>query len=260
MSVTSGATTLADFISTHPNTSSNADYAHIYELRVRTSAPQQSSGINYDAADIKVTGNSWQIVYPEHFTSTTTTLTADPASGAKVGDTLTLTATVAPTATGSVQFADGTTKLGTAVPLTSSAASKSIKLATGGKHHYTATYKPAANTAFASSQGTLTYSVTKATSKTTNTLSKAKVKKGGHVSLTVHVTAAGLTPTGTVRVFDGSAKVATAKLTTKAAGKLTITLPAESKVGAHKIHASYGGSPAIAGSDAKTVTLTVTKP
>jgi hypothetical protein len=260
VSVISGATTLADFIGTHPNTSSTAGYANVYELRLRTNAPQQSSGASYDAADIAVTGNTWQVVYPEHFTNTSTTLTATPASGAKVGDSLKLTATVAPAATGSVQFADGGTKLGSAVPLTASSASKSIKLTTGGTHHYTATYKPAANTTFGTSQGTLTYKVTKASSKTTNSLSKAKIKKGKHTSLTVHVTATKAVPTGTVTVFDGTKKVASAKLTTKLAGKVVITLPNESKVGKHNIHASYGGSPAVASSAAKAVALTVTKP
>ena len=38
-----------------------------------------------------------------------------------------------------------------------------------------------------------------------------------------------------------------------------IKLPAQTKVGQHKLHAKYGGSAQVAGSGGPTVTLTVTK-
>jgi len=70
---------------------------------------------------------------------TTTTLTSS-SNPSKVGRAVTFTATVTPgTATGTVQFRDGSTLIGT-VPVSGGRASFSTSTLTGGKHSITATY------------------------------------------------------------------------------------------------------------------------
>ena len=75
-----------------------------------------------------------------------------------------------------------------------------------------------------------------------------------HATLTVHVSAPGTTPTGSVAVFDGHKQIATGSLH---GGKAVITLPKLSK-GKHSVHAVYAGSSKVAGSTAAAVALTVT--
>jgi hypothetical protein len=90
--------------------------------------------------------------------STTTTVTSD-ANPSRKGSTVTFTATVSSsTATGTVQFLDGSTPLG-AVALNSGNASLSISTLTVGKHYIMATYS--GDTNFESSQSAvLTQTVT----------------------------------------------------------------------------------------------------
>jgi len=81
--------------------------------------------------------------------STRTTLTSD-SNPSKAGRTVTFTATVSPSAaTGTVQFLDGSTPLGT-VAVNGGTATLSTSTLTGGRHSITATYSGDAN--FAGSQ------------------------------------------------------------------------------------------------------------
>jgi hypothetical protein len=76
--------------------------------------------------------------------STTTNLTSD-SNPSRSGRTVTFTATVSPAiATGTVQFLDGSTPLGTVI-LNSGTASLSTSTLTTGKHSITATYSGDAN-------------------------------------------------------------------------------------------------------------------
>lgn len=83
---------------------------------------------------IQVTGGTgaWKFATPgDTRTSSTTSLTATPASP-KFGDEVTLTATVAPSAaTGSVDFFEGTTKLGSGTLSSGTATFKTSSLAVG---------------------------------------------------------------------------------------------------------------------------------
>jgi hypothetical protein len=68
-------------------------------------------------------------------------------------------ATVNPAGTGTVQFMDGSTPLGSAVPLTAGTASLTASLA-GGTHSLAAVFTPTDPTAFAgSTSATVSYSV-----------------------------------------------------------------------------------------------------
>ena len=83
-------------------------------------------------------------------TPTTTVLGVTPTSPAAAGTVETLTATVAPTAPGSVQFLDGTNSLGAPVPVTGATAALTTTLASG-THSLTAVFTPTDPTAFGGS-------------------------------------------------------------------------------------------------------------
>jgi hypothetical protein len=75
-------------------------------------------------------------------TNTTTTLSANPASGANEGDAVALTATVSPATAGTVQFKDGSSSLGSPVTVSGGTAVKST-FPSAGAHTFTATFVPA---------------------------------------------------------------------------------------------------------------------
>jgi hypothetical protein len=75
--------------------------------------------------------------------TTTTTLAAQPAGPVAAGSPVTLSATVSPAVGGTVQFRDGTTDLGAAVPVSGGNAS-SVVTAAAGVHSFTASFAPAA--------------------------------------------------------------------------------------------------------------------
>lgn len=91
------------------------------------------------------------VVNPAAATQTTTALAVSPGSSAEQFSQVTLTATVSPsTATGSVQFLDGSTSLGT-VPLSNGSATLSISTLAVGTHSFTADYTPADPTVYVAS-------------------------------------------------------------------------------------------------------------
>ena len=234
--------TLDDFASTHPNTATATGYQNVYELRLRTSAPGQSVTPTYDAADIQITGTSWQVVYPQHFTDTTTTVEVTPSTGLVAGGSATLTATVTPdTATGSVQFKDGSTALGSPVNLDNAGHAQLVtKLPHAGSRSIQAVFTPTGGSQFAGSSDSVSVAVAKAASTVAATWPSTAVHYGTSFSIKAKVTAAGLTPTGTVSVKDGSRVVASKALT---AGAATLTVPATAlKPGSHSITLAYGGS------------------
>ncbi|MDQ0932031.1 Ig-like domain repeat protein [Streptomyces turgidiscabies] len=74
-----------------------------------------------------------------------------------------------------------------------------------------------------------------------STSAPTSVSHTARAKVTVKVTATGTTPTGTVRVYEGSRIIATGTLS---AGKVTVTLPKLSR-GRHTLHASYTGSSTV---------------
>jgi hypothetical protein len=246
---------LADFIAGHPNPSSVAGYQNVYELRLRTSGPGRTQTPTYDAADVQITGTTWQVVYPAHFTDTTTTLELSPASGLHAGDQVTLTATVSDnTATGTVHFTDGATVLGADVPVTNGVAAKTVTVATAGSHSFHATYVPAANSTFAGSSGQATTTVAKATTSTTATWPTGALHYGTKFTVKATVSAPGITPTGTVRLQFGATTIASGSLS---AGKATLTVAGTAlQPGSRALTLAYAGSANANGSQtAKTLSI-----
>ncbi len=88
--------------------------------------------------------------------------------------------------------------------------------------------------------------VAKATSTTTATSKKTEVEKGDTFKIKAKVTAAGLTPDGVVKIFDGTTKIGKGTLVD---GKVTITLKSgKLSLGKHALRVRYVGTASIAGS------------
>lgn len=175
--------------------------------------------------------------------TSTTTLTAS-ATSAAIGTSVTFTATVSspltsPAPTGTVQFYDGSTALGSAVTLTAGSASYSTASLAEGTHTITAVYSGDANFS-SSTSAALTEHIVMAASTTTLAASATSVAIGTSVTFTATVSSS-LTspaPTGTVQFYDGSTKLGSAvTLTAGRASYSTSSLAA----GTHTITAVYSG-------------------
>ncbi|MGB6942150.1 MAG: Ig-like domain repeat protein [Bryobacteraceae bacterium] len=164
--------------------------------------------------------------------SSTVTLTST-ANPAAVGAAVTFTATVAPsTATGNVQFLDGTTPLGS-IALANGTAALTTSTLIQGSHSITASYSGDANDTSATS-AVLTQTVqASSTVALMSTANPAAV--GAAVTFTATVTPAAAT--GTVQFLDGTSVLGTAALSNGAALFTTSSL----SQGTHSITASYSG-------------------
>ncbi|HWE02045.1 MAG TPA: Ig-like domain repeat protein [Tepidisphaeraceae bacterium] len=142
----------------------------------------------------------------------TTTLVKSSANPSVAGQSVTLTATVAPAApgsgtpTGSVQFSDGVSTLGTVALNGSGAATLTLPAPSVGSHSITAAYLDDVNFA-ASSSVALAQSVVRDSSKTALQSSTNPAMPGQSVTFTATVSAAapgsGI-PTGAVNFMDGA--------------------------------------------------------
>ena len=135
--------------------------------------------------------NSDSVVLTELYASTTT-VTFTP-SAPVYGQTVALTATVtgpsgSPTPTGSVQFFNGTTSLGSAIALSGGSATMDVSSLAVGSNSITATYS--GDTSFASGTSpAVTVPVTQASSSTTITPSTTTPVFNQEVELTATVSA-----------------------------------------------------------------------
>jgi hypothetical protein len=177
---------------------------------------------------------------------------------APVGVAITLTATVTgagATPTGTVTFLDGTTTLGTAALDSSGQAGLTLSSLGVGDHELTATYSGDVQSG-GSTSAALVETVTPAATAVSLASSENPAPLGASVTLTATVTGAGSTPTGTVTFLDGTTTLGTASL--DGAGHARLTLSSLS-AGTHSLGASYGGDPLNAGSQAPTLTETISE-
>ncbi len=196
--------------------------------------------------DTNFTTSTGTLTYSVGLASTTTTVTAVPASPAVFGQSVTFTATVAPVApatatpTGTVTFKDGATQIGTTQTLSGSGtASVSTSSLAVASHTITATYSGSSGDN--GSSGTLTYVVNKASSSVTLTAAPTSPSTFGQ-SVTFTATVAAVAPgagapSGTVTFTDGTTTLGTGTLSSGKATFSTSSLAA----GTHSITASYGG-------------------
>lgn len=189
--------------------------------------------------------------------STTTTLTA-PAT-AETGTSVTLTANVAPNnATGSVQFKDNGTDIGSPVAVSGGVASLDHTFTSAGSHSITAVFTATGSFAGSTSAAsTVTVSdPTPVDVETTLGLTVPQTAEtGAAVDLTANVTPSNAQ--GTVQFKDNGNNIGSP--VTVAAGSATLSHPFAA-AGSHSITAEFTGAPGFAGSTAVAQTVTVTDP
>jgi hypothetical protein len=175
----------------------------------------------------------------------TITLVAATPNPSGFNQAATLTATVAPAApgagspSGSVQFFDGSTLLGTA-PLSGGTAALTTNGFAAGSHAISATCSGDASFAGSSGTGELTVNPASSSSTTTVTSSANPATAGQTVTWTATVTAPG-SPGGSVEFYDGGALLGTVVLSGTTARYITSALAS----GGHAITAIYLGNGAI---------------
>jgi len=129
-----------------PNNATDA-YAGLYQMRIVMGG--SGAATKYAVADIKVTGSTWQQVYPNYTDSTTAlSYTSTPASGivnattVETGSTVTLKADLTGSSTGTVIFYDGASAL-SSQPVVSGTASYTYSYVPAlGSHAFKAAYFP----------------------------------------------------------------------------------------------------------------------
>ena len=212
------------------------------------------------------------IAYTVNKADTTTALSATPASSSVYGQSVSLTATVAPVApgsgvaTGTVTFKDGGSTIGTRTLSGGQATFTTSALAVSGSHSFTATYAGDTNFNSSSTASALSYTVNKANTTTALSSSPSSASVyGQNVTLTATVSAvapgAG-TPSGTVTFKDNGASIGTVTLS---GGMATFSTTGLAVSSSHSFTASFGGdgnfntsasTPAIPFSVAKANTTT----
>jgi hypothetical protein len=166
-------------------------------------------------------------------TTSATSLSANPAA-VSFGQPVQLTASVAPaSATGTVQFLDGSTLLGTVAVSGGTAVLANSTLAVGS-HTITAVYSGDGNN-LAGTSAAVTVIVSKATSSIAVTTSLNPSVSGQAVSFMA--TVAPNAATGTVQFLDGTSALGTVAINGGVATIVTSSLAA----GSHTISASYSG-------------------
>ena len=177
----------------------------------------------------------------------TTTVVSSSANPATVGQSVTLTAQVSPSAaTGTVTFYDGGNSIGTAA-VVAGKASLSTSALSAGAHSITAAYGGDGNYN-SSTSAALNETINNLTSTTTALASSANPSvRGQKVTFTATVSAASGsgTPTGTVKFLDGGTSLGTSTLNSSGVATLTAT---GLSLGSHSITAQYGGSASDNGS------------
>ena len=213
-------TSLGQYISTFPNSDSSTTdgYADLYVIRLVTSGPAPAGAdATYDDAVIEVNSNgagqgTWNVVTSDPWTSgstTNVTLGLSNPGSVSVGTSETLTATVSPAATGTVQFFSGTTSQGSA-PVVSGVATLTTSAIPVGNDTLTASFTPTGSST--PSVGSTAVSLvvnaapTKQSTKTTLKVGSKKIVKGAPDKLTAIVSPAAA---GKVAFYQGSKKVAT---------------------------------------------------
>jgi hypothetical protein len=165
--------------------------------------------------------------------TTVTTLSANNSSIA-LGQTVQLTASVAPaSATGTVQFLDGASSLGI-IPLSGGTAAVAVSNLAVGSHTFVAVYSGDGYDV-ASTSPAAAVTVSKANSSAALSSSQNPAVAGQSVTFTVTVAPTGAT--GTVQFKDGASVLGAVRVTGGAASFATSTLAA----GSHSITAVYSG-------------------
>ncbi|MGW6379590.1 Ig-like domain-containing protein [Rhodococcus sp. NPDC055112] len=179
-------------------------------------------------------------------TKANTTTTLNPVTGAKVGTATTLTATVTGAATGNtVEFYDGTTKIGQNALGANGKATYQWTSTTAGQHTLTAKF-PSTNTANTSQSAPQTVQVTAAPADVASTITLDPLT--GATTDTENTLKAKVTPAaagGTIEFKDGNTVINTAQV--EADGTAAIIWNPDTD-GQHTITAIFSGRNGVLGS------------
>ncbi|MEU5099443.1 Ig-like domain repeat protein [Streptomyces sp. NPDC020996] len=201
------------------------------------------------AANLNGTGAAASWTGTVKYGSTTTASAPKTAYGKAPKVAVTVTGTHGVVPTGTVTVKEGSTTLGTGTLDSSGKATVSLsnhlKVAT---HTLTVSY--GGNGKLLDSKTSVSLTVTKAT-PTVSTSAPSTVSHTAHAKVAVKVAATGTTPTGTVRIYEGTRVIATGTLS---GGKVTVTLPLLSR-GSHTLHASYAGSSTVSAKNGANFTV-----
>ena len=193
----------------------------------------------------------------------TTVVNASPSPGT-FGQPVTLTATVTGeagangTPTGTVNFYDGATPIGSA-PLNTVSGQQQAVMSTStlamGPHSITAVY--AGDGSFnGGTSPAITETISQDASTTTLSSSTNAIAAGGSITFTATVAAAtGVgTPTGTVNFFDDGAQIGSAPLATVGGQQQAVLTTSAVAIGNRSITAKYAGDANFASSGSAAVT------
>ena len=260
-----GDQSLADYITAFENTSSAEGLAGVYEIRLRTSSATAGVGDAYASTFVKVTGSTWSVTTPPVLGQTDpepTQTTATVPSTVAYGTPFSVVASVAGTggSGGTVTVTDGATPLASGTV----SAGGSVTLPIGGTqlapgaHTLTIAYGGTAQAQASSTTRTVTVTATvtppAVVSSTTTLVAPKTAKRSKRIKVTATVKAAGVTPTGTVTIYD-KGKVLK-QVTLGAGGTVSVKLP-KLKAGKHKLTAAYGGSATVSPSTSAAVKVKV---
>jgi hypothetical protein len=215
------------------------------------------SGDTNDAASSSVKSPVTVVVNP---IGTTTTLSSSAVNPASAGSTVILTANVtSPTGTtvggaltGTVQFFDGTTLLGS-TSLANGVAAQTVTAITVGTHSFTATYEKSTNYASSTSMP-FVQTVDKATTMASLSSSPSSQTAGKTVTFTATVSGSGGIPAGQVNFTQNGALLGSGNLNPSGQAVFTTSsLP----VGNDMIIAKYLGDMSDTGSESPSFTQVI---
>jgi hypothetical protein len=201
----------ADLSDSLPTTTQDqtTGYKGILQIRLYDTGPGKGTTTNFWATDIyyDATAGTWQQVFPAAAQATTTTLAASPQGGAAPNATVTLTATMTPSAAaGTVQFLDGATDIGTPVAVTNGVASTTTSWASNGTHQLSAVFTPTDTSSYTgSTSSTVNYVTANVPGAPTGVSATA-----GHASATVKWAAPADSGGSAITGYDIEYKPATA--------------------------------------------------
>jgi hypothetical protein len=247
-------TALIQLLGTAPLTSDDsANVTSIASLSI-TPGTGQSASATY-GGDANFQGSSSPTA-----AATTVSLTSNP-NPSNTGQSVTLKAAISslstsPAPTGTVNFLDGATLLGSA-PVSSGAATLTTTFTTAGSHSLTANYSGDANNA-PSSSAVYTQTVNMSSTPTDTlklSVSTATAVYGQHVILLAQVVGnISAAPTGTVNFLDGATVIGSGTLSQSSA-YLAVTLA----VGTHQISATWAGDSNWPAAQSAAIALTVNR-
>ncbi|MGF7179359.1 Ig-like domain repeat protein [Tunturiibacter psychrotolerans] len=209
-----------------------------------------------DANSIASTSTLTQVVAASSTATTLITSNPDVPFGTPVTFTASVTSGGSVTPTGTVQFEDGTTILGTVTLDIHGSAALTLSTLSVQGYSIRAVYGGDANNG-ASTSAAVQETIEQITTTTSVTSNSANAPAGSNIQLTATITPGSSAPsspiTGTVTFMDGATTLGAA---TVSGGTVTITLSSLG-VGQHSIYAIYGGSSIYAGSISPTMTQKV---